>query len=43
MTLFEGLEDQKVCAEKYLLVLMESLHVGEELQPDVSAVTTYVL
>ena len=40
MTLFEGLEDQKICAGKYLSVFRENLHLDEELQPDVSAVDT---
>lgn len=36
MALFEGSEDQKISAEKYLSASRETLHLGEELQPDVS-------
>ena len=40
MTLFEGLEDQKICAGKYLSASRENLHLGGELQRDVSTVAT---
>ena len=36
MALFEGSEDQKISAEKYLSASRETLHLGEEPQPDVS-------
>ena len=43
MTLFEGLEDQKICAGKYLSASRENLHLGEELQRDVSTAATQAM
>ena len=40
VTLFEGLEDQKIFAEKFLSVSRESLHIGQELKQNIAAVPT---
>ena len=42
MTLL-GMEDQKICPGKHLSASRETLHLGEELQPHVSAVATQAL